>query len=548
MISRMARTAALLGTVLVATVTQTPAHAHAGVTVTPFSRTEHQVGAGAFTKIYDPSVGETTPWYINDHTIVRGADGTWHLFGITHEEPANPEDEDHLAHATAPSLHGPWTKRPFALSVDPGYDNETHLWAPYVLEHDGTYYMFYNGGGDDHSRYAISLATSTDLYHWTRRPDGPLFRDGYDARDPYVMRLGGRWVMYYTANSAPGGGNHIVAYRTSTDLVNWSDRQVAFTDPSAGTSGGPTESPFVVRHGGFWYLFIGPRPGYIGTDVFRSRDPLHFDVADKAGHIASHAAEVVRDGPTWYVTAAGWGQGGVYVAPLNWSQPTKTSGVTVEATGYRATVLSEPAAELTELSYRTADGGTRNLLENGGRGTRPYLGVGNFGSTDLPGPAARTAVTREGVTLSGVRLGDEPVTADWSFRFAPDSFETSLNWHVTSTTTAPVWEAGLGVDPVAARYGDDELLPRTGDVPGFPRWALASAGAGSLAMAYRQGSSWAEANHWFGTAGDGMFSWQPLWQPGGRSWTSGDYAGGTWHVGVSPQADDRDLAERLEQW
>lgn len=543
----MTRVAALAGIMLVAAALQAPANAQAGddVSVTSFSRTEYDVGAGTFSKIYDPSQGESEQWYINDHTIVRGHDGTWHLFGITHQEPANPEDEDNFAHATAPSLKGPWKKQPFALSVDPDYYHETHLWAPYVMENHGTYYMFYNGGGDDHSQYAISLATSKDLYHWTRYKGGPLFRDGFDARDPYVMRLGNKWVMYYTANSASTGGNHIVAYRTSKDLVHWGDREVAYTDPTTGTSGGPTESSYVVKHGRYWYLFIGPRPGYVGTDVFRSTDPLRFRIEDKVGHIAAHAAEVIQDRGHWYVTAAGWGQGGVYLAPLDWRQATQTSGVTVETANYRATLVGRPAAALTELSVKGADGGWQNLVEDGARGTRPYLGVGGFGSTDLPGAAASTQVTGDDVTLSGVPLGDEPVTADWSFRFGADSFDTSLLWHVTGATTAPVWEAALSVDPAATRYGDEAVYPRTGDVPGFSRWTLASGDTGSLALAYRKGSAWAEANHWFSEPGDGIFSWQPLWHPGGQEWAPGDHQGGTWRVGVSPRVDDRDLAERL---
>jgi hypothetical protein len=144
-----------------------------------------------------------------------------------------------------------------------------------------------------------------------------------------------------------------------------------------------------------------------------------------------------------------------------------------------------------------------------------------------------------------MRMGDEPVTADWSFHFDEDSFATSLSWHVSGATTAPVWEAALSVDPVATRYGDDGLLPRAGDVPGFPRWTLASENAGSFALAYRQGSAWAEANHWFATPGDGVYAWQPLWHPGGQAWAPGDYKGGTWRAGISSQADDRDLAERL---
>lgn len=87
------------------------------------------VTAGEFELIYDPSVGEDERWYINDHTIVRDHRGTWHLIGITHAEPAQPFDELHLAHATAASLHGPWTKQPSALSTDTSC-GETHLRAP----------------------------------------------------------------------------------------------------------------------------------------------------------------------------------------------------------------------------------------------------------------------------------------------------------------------------------------------------------------------------------------------------------------------------------
>lgn len=275
---------------------------------------------GGFTKIYNPSIGEPRPWYINDHTFIQADDGTWHLFGITHEEPLNPVNEHVFAHATAPELYGPWAKQPWALEVDHDY-GETHLWAPYVIQVDGVYHMFYCGGSEDLTAYEINLATSTDLYSWTRNPDGPLFRDGYEARDPYVIQIDGQWVMYYTGTSDPNGGKHVVLYRTSDDLLNWSERKTAFTDPEVGTGGGTTESPFVYQHNGWWYLFIGPRPSqevYVGTDVFASKDPFNFEIANKVGHIDSHALEVIPNGTVEYVSHCGWGQGGVYLAPLNW--------------------------------------------------------------------------------------------------------------------------------------------------------------------------------------------------------------------------------------
>ena len=103
------------------------------------------VEAGEFVKIYDPSVGEKEKWYINDHCFIRGADGTWHLFGITHAEPSDALDEDEFAHATSPALlERPWKKQPFALTVAPEAPwKEEHLWAPHVVAHGGTYYMFY---------------------------------------------------------------------------------------------------------------------------------------------------------------------------------------------------------------------------------------------------------------------------------------------------------------------------------------------------------------------------------------------------------------------
>jgi arabinan endo-1,5-alpha-L-arabinosidase len=278
------------------------------------------VYAGEFTHIYDPSVGESKPWYINDHCFIRGANGMWHLYGITHAEPADPIDEDNFAHAIALSLtQQPWDKKPFALSVDFDTWKEEHLWAPHVVFDKGTYYMFYCGGDQDHTNYKIQLATSTDLWAWKRHPKNPMVVDGFDARDPMVLRVGDQWVMYYTCTSEPAEGSHIVAARTSKDLVTWGSRTTAFTWPGRGTFGGPTESPFVVRRGEWYYLFCGPQKDYRGTGVYRSKDPFHFDKKDLVGMIDSHAAEIIRDTDgKWYVSHCGWGQGGVYLAPLYW--------------------------------------------------------------------------------------------------------------------------------------------------------------------------------------------------------------------------------------
>ncbi|MFF0117555.1 glycosyl hydrolase family 32 [Streptomyces prasinus] len=275
------------------------------------------VGAGPFEPVHDPSLPGRRR-YLNDHTLIK-ARGRWHLFSIVGDSAPPGEAPDSaaevsFAHASAPGLQGPWTPHPDALTVDPAYFGEEHLWAPHVIEADGTFWMFYAAGGRNGA--AINLATSTDLLTWTRRPSGPLFR-GLVARDPMVLRVGGEWVVYYTELSGPGG-RHTVSYRRSTDLVHWSAPGTAYTDESTDATVSVTESPFVVERDGWYYLFIGPRNGYDGTDVLASRDPFRFALDGYAGHVPGHAVEVVADGQQWHASAAGWFHRGLYLAPLHW--------------------------------------------------------------------------------------------------------------------------------------------------------------------------------------------------------------------------------------
>ena len=274
------------------------------------------VTAGNYQRIYNPSEGESHAWYINDHCIIRGEDG-WHLFGITHEEPAQPLEEKCCAHAVADSLQGPYRKLPYPIVTDRAA-GEAHFWAPHVIRAGELYYMFWCAGSlEGPERYQINCAVSEDLYTWKRRPENPLVVDGFEARDPMVMRIANRWVMYYTATSAPEGGHHIVCAVTSDDLIHWGDKRTVFTDESIGTGAGPCESPFVLAYEGKYYLLIGPRTSYDSTFVLESEDPFSFTIDRLVGELPAHAAEViVDDDGTLFTTRCGWGRGGVYLAPL----------------------------------------------------------------------------------------------------------------------------------------------------------------------------------------------------------------------------------------
>jgi len=260
------------------------------------------------------------PWCVNDHTLVQGPDSTWHMFGITHPKPLSWEKDPgrQLAHATATTLQqSQWDPQPFAVRRDLEKYREFVFWAPHVIRHDHLYYLFVCvGDPGDHSRYKIHLLTSPDLKDWARSPDNPMVIDGFDARDPFVMRVGAEWVLYYTANSTPECGNHQVVAVTSKDLVHWGDRRVVFTHPRAGSFGGPTESPFVVRRGSNYYLFVCDNEW---TDIYVSHDPFHWEYAQKNTRIRSHASEIVRDvDGKWFITHAGWTSGPLKMAELRW--------------------------------------------------------------------------------------------------------------------------------------------------------------------------------------------------------------------------------------
>lgn len=279
--------------------------------------------AGEYQHIYDPSVGETSPWYINDHCFIKGPDA-WHLFGITHAQPGAPMDELNFAHATSTEFPGSletWKKQPYALTTDPAA-GERHLWAPHVIKRGDTWYMFYCAGSQKGgAHYRIHLATSTDLESWTRHADNPIFQDTFDARDPMILEDNGTYYMYYTANMDRNKSHHTVHLRTSDNLLDWSPASIALVHPATGTGAGPTESPYVVKYGSHFYLFIGPAGEYHRTAVYRSPNPLHWNVTSEITSIPSHAAEIIQDDKgNWFASDCGWDKTGVYLAPLTWEE------------------------------------------------------------------------------------------------------------------------------------------------------------------------------------------------------------------------------------
>jgi Glycosyl hydrolases family 43 len=266
-------------------------------------------------------------YYVNDHTLIFGEDSRWHLFGIFHEEPSSAEDEHDFVHAVS-DVRDPadWNSRSFrlspfaggiALTIRPDL-GETHLWAPHVVRAGDRYVMVFQSGGDN-DRAQIRMAESTDLDHWTRAGDAPLFEDICVARDPMLRRTGDVWALYYTRCNTAADRRSGVAYRTSTDLRSWSAPAMALTLESTPPmfNSGYTESPFVFERNGWYYLTVTSYPvEYDATFVYCSRSPFHFSEPPIA-RLSAHAAEwIFTDSGQAFMAHGGPGRGGVWVSPM----------------------------------------------------------------------------------------------------------------------------------------------------------------------------------------------------------------------------------------
>ncbi len=110
------------------------------------------------------------------------------------------------------------------------------VYQPWLVEHEGSYFNFYNAANGRVEQ--MGLALSSDLLNWKRYPENPVIRNtpgGYDEQfcsDGKVFRDGDHWVMFYFG--VGHGGAHVMA-AFSRDLRRWT----AHPDPLYKAGGHP---------------------------------------------------------------------------------------------------------------------------------------------------------------------------------------------------------------------------------------------------------------------------------------------------------------------
>lgn len=156
-----------------------------------------------------------------------------------------------------------------ASDADAGDWERGGLYKSCLVEHDGTFYMFYNAKTTAAPWIEqTGVATSTDLKTWNRHPGNPVIPVGpkgsFDdtfCSDPCVLRCGETWVMFFYTLSSDGHARDSVAF--SDDLLHWRKSNEILVDvgPPGSMDSRYAHKPAVFTHEGkvyHYYCAVSP--------------------------------------------------------------------------------------------------------------------------------------------------------------------------------------------------------------------------------------------------------------------------------------------------
>lgn len=140
------------------------------------------------------------------------------------------------------------------------------LYKSWLMETDGTYYLFYNAKNQPKKpspwREETGVAISTDHIKWRRYSGNPVLRTGHSgdfddlfASDPCVLRHNGTWIMFYFGNCSDGHARDGVAF--SHDLLHWRKEGQVLIDvsPAGSIDSKYAHKPGIISKDGRVYHF-----------------------------------------------------------------------------------------------------------------------------------------------------------------------------------------------------------------------------------------------------------------------------------------------------
>jgi hypothetical protein len=272
----------------------------------------------------DPDLGKyTTPTQQPvDFAVWQAADGTCQLWSCVRGTAAKGKTRLFYRWQGANLTDRDWRPMGIAMEADPNFgETEGGLQAPYVLKHQGSYYMFY--GDWEHICLAKSMDGKTFARQLTPEGKSGMFSEGPGAntRDPMALLVGDQFYLYYTACPNRSGS---VFLRKSSDLIHWSSSVQVSHGGSGGDGPWSAECPFVYFHkpSGYYYLLRNQRYGAQAQfSVYRSKDPENFGVdTDRClvGTMPYAAPEIIEHAGQTYLATLRADLKGIQIARLKW--------------------------------------------------------------------------------------------------------------------------------------------------------------------------------------------------------------------------------------
>lgn len=527
-----------------------------------------------------------------DPAVIRGKDGYWYAVGTTDPLRSGEEKTHSLPIARSADLVN-WSYVGDALSArnEPRWADRkggAAYWAPDISYYDGRYWLYFTVTQTTRSRErddsAVGVATApTPAGPWTSH-DEPVVepRRGSGGRDDFlwtfdpahVVDTDGRRYLYY--GSYYGG---IEVTRLS------SDGRRSLGTPTRVATDNRFEGAYVIRRGGWWYLFAssgdccaGPTTGYsvfVGRSrsvrgPFTDREGVALTASRTGGTVTltpngnrwvgtGHNA-VVRDlaGQDWIVYHAidrrdpyldepyGVNRRPMLLDRLDWEGgwPSVRGGKGASQTRQPAPV-TRPTA-LTGL----ADRGTRGTPAPAGPGTAPWPGRLDRARSDefeggRPRPGWRWVREPDGRVSNGryvwptqeADLHKDTNTASVMLRDAPRggwTVQTKLTIDLGEETERNHQQAGLVIHAGDDRYlrlSHAALWNTRQTEYGKEQPYAGETAYGSTSVGPPARTTWLRLRHT--TARNGEKHFQAFTSRDGRRWI----AGGTWTMpaGSSPR-------------
>ena len=244
---------------------------------------------------------DARPWFFNDHCFFEDQNGLLHLFGINNPYPEDDgvlyQFHPFISHFVTNDPLSGWQPVGFALDESSGTE---YLGAPFVFRHhQGGYRMILESLRK--GVRILEMAESADLYDWKRLGE-PLFEElGYTKRDPCVVYEKSTYRIYLCN---PRQGKSVITLAETDDFRKFRYTDVLSIDDGSGYGG--IESPFVLKHENWFYLFFTyAHRQYYETIVVPSDRHDSFSMDNCLTTLFGHASEIFAYNGVFYFSSAG---------------------------------------------------------------------------------------------------------------------------------------------------------------------------------------------------------------------------------------------------